>query len=180
MEAHAYQAPKSRPEEARGLTPVTILPRDEVEADLTIIRGIAKVMDEIVSVPGTRIKFGLDSIIGLIPVVGDAGSAAVSAYLLRAASRLGVPVIVQLRMLMNILVDAVLGVIPFVGDALDVMYKANARNARLVLQSVEHRGPSERSSWFIFIGMLLAMVAIVAGSFVGMIFLARWAWNAVG
>ena len=180
METHAYQAPKPRPPEAGGLTPVTILPNDQVEADLVIVRGIAKVMDEAVTVPGTKFKFGLDSIIGLIPFVGDAGSAAISAYLLRAASRLGVPLVVQLRMLLNIVIDGVIGVIPFVGDVLDVLYKANARNARLILESVEHRGAGTRSSWLIFIGMLLALVTVVGGTLIGAIFLAKWAWNAVG
>lgn len=100
-------------------------------------------------------------------------------YLIRAANRLGVPVIVQLRMLLNLLIDALLGLVPVVGDYLDVLYKANVKNAKLIEQAVENKETSGRSSWFLFIGMILGLILIVAGSFVGLIWLTKTVWNAV-
>jgi hypothetical protein len=149
----------------------------EVDAELKIIRMFATVMDEIVTIPGTKMKIGLDPILGFIPVIGDLGSAAVSAYLLRAASRFGVPGIIQARMLLNIFIDTVLGLVPFVGDYLDIMFKANAKNAALIISAVENRKTAGRSSWFTLISVFLAFIVIVVGGFVGTVMLAKWAWN---
>lgn len=180
MEANTHQAPESGPKETPGLATVKqLLTRDE-KGELEIVRRLAKVMDELVTIPGTKLKLGLDPIIGLIPGVGDVGSAAVGAYIIRAANRLGVPAIVQLRMLLNLLIDTLIGLVPIVGDYLDVLYKANAKNAVLVQRSVENREATGRSSWLLFIGMIAAFILIVVGGLVGTVFLVKWAWNAAG
>ena len=155
-----------------------LLTPDE-KGELEIVRAIRKVMDEAVPVPGTKIKFGLDAVLGLIPGIGDLGSAAVGAYILRAGARLGVPTIVLVQMLLNLLIDAAIGVIPIVGDYLDVLYKANAKNARLVEEAVANRETAARASWFKLIAVMAAFAVIVAGGIVGTVFLAKWAWNQV-
>jgi hypothetical protein len=137
-------------------------------------------MDELVTVPGTKVKIGLDPIIGLIPGIGDVGSAAIGAYIIRTANRLGVPAIVQMRMLLNLLIDTLLGLVPIIGDYLDVLYKANAKNAALVQRAVENREATGRSSWLVFIGIFAAFILIVAGGIMGTVFLVKWAWNAAG
>jgi hypothetical protein len=137
-------------------------------------------MDEAVTIPGTRLKIGLDSILGLLPGIGDVGSSLISAILFRSAHRLGVPTVVQVRMLLNLLIDTLLGLVPFVGDFLDIVHKANAKNAALIVESVENRRTARRSSWFAVVGISLAFVAIVAGGFVGTVFLAKWVWNHAG
>lgn len=202
MEKNPHQASKPGPEKTPELTPVTILslppgptsaPQDppelttvkillsrEEQAELAIIWGLAKVMDEALTVPGTKIKVGLDPIIGLIPVIGDLGSAAISAYILRAAARLRVPTIVQMHILLHILVDTMLGMMPIVGDYLDVLYKANMKSAALVQKAVENRQTGGRSSWLLFIGTFLLFVAIVTGGLVGTVLLVKWAWNLTG
>ena len=129
------------------MTSVRVLPSREEEAELVIVRGIAKVMDEAITLPNTNLKVGLDALLGLIPVVGDMGSAAIGAYLLRAANRLGVPTVVIARMMLNLLIDALLGFIPVVGDYLDMLYRANAKNARLILEAVENRTAAARGGW---------------------------------
>lgn len=150
-----------------------------MEAELIVLRGIAKVMDEAVTIPNTRVKVGLDALLGLIPVVGDVGSAAVGAYILRAAARLGVPTVVIAQMLLNLLIDAVLGFIPIIGDSLDVLYKANAKNAALVVQAVEHRGATARGSWLKLIGTFAAFVLIAGTGLVGTIYTVKWLWNSL-
>ncbi len=155
-----------------------LLTRDE-RGELEIVRTIRRVMDEAVTLPGTNKKFGLDAILGLIPGVGDAGSAAVGAYLLRAAHNLGVPTVVMVRMLGNLLFDAVLGLVPIVGDYLDMLYKANAKNARLIEEAVLNRETTERASWWRLVGVFAAFLVIVLGGFVGTVLLAKWLWTSV-
>lgn len=180
MEANAHQIPQPRPEEAPRLadTVARLLTRDE-RGELEIVRAIRKVMDEAVPVPGTRIRFGLDALLGLIPGVGDAGSAAVSAYLLRAAHNLGVPTVVMVRMLGNIFVDALIGFVPVIGDYLDVLYKANAKNARLIEEAVVNRETTAKASWWRLVAVFAAFLVIVLGGFVGTVLLTKWLWTSV-
>ena len=87
-------------------------------------------MDEFLRVPGTKFRFGLDPLIGLIPGVGDTGSAFVSAFALIQAARSGLPKILLARMSLNILINELIGIIPGVGDAFSFWFKSNARNYR--------------------------------------------------
>ena len=181
MEAHPHQAPKSGPEEAPRLEDAVaaLLSRDE-KGELAIVRLIRKWMDEAVTVPGTKLKVGLDAVIGLIPGVGDAGSAAIGAYMLNAAHKLGVPTIVMVRMLFNLFIDALIGLIPIVGDYLDVLYKANSKNAKLIEEAVLNRETTARASWWRLVGVFAVFVLIVLGGLVGAVFLAKWLWNLAG
>lgn len=181
MEAYAHQTPKPGPEEApRVADPVArVLDRDE-QGELVIVRQIRKWMDELFTIPGTKIKVGLDPILGLIPGVGDLSTAAVSGYLLTAANRLGVPTIVMVRMLFNVAIDAILGLIPFVGDAFDVAHKANAKNAALVEQAIVNRENTARSSWLRLTAVFAVFLLIVFGGIVGTVFLVKWLWTAIG
>ncbi|MBB1035296.1 DUF4112 domain-containing protein [Dietzia sp. CQ4] len=93
-------------------------------------------MDDLVRIPGTRYRMGLDPVIGLVPVVGDALGTVVAAAVLAEAIRNRVPVHILFRMGWNYLVDAVLGVIPFVGDVADAAHKATSKNLRLVDRTI--------------------------------------------
>ena len=179
MEAYAHQAPEPFAEEIPELTPARALPVQAQQQELAVVRAIRKVMDEAVPIPGTKIKFGLDAVLGLIPGVGDVGSAAVGAYILRAGARLGVPTVVLVRMLFNLFIDAAIGVIPIVGDCLDVLYKANAKNARLVEQAVANRETTARASWLKLTGVFVVFAVIVVGGLVGTVLLTKWAWNQI-
>ena len=179
MEANAHQIPERGPENPPELTEVTILPTREEQAELEVVRRLRMILDEAVALPGTRVRFGLDAVLGLIPGVGDLGSAAIGAYLIRAASRLGVPAIVQARMLLNLVIDAIIGLVPIVGDYLDVLYKANAKNAALIEHAVANRETVGRSSWFVFVAMLLGLTVVVVGAFVGTLFVLKRLWEAL-
>ncbi len=180
MEANAHQASQRGPEKVPDLTTVTILPSRHEQAELEFVRAFAIVMDSAITVPGTRLKLGLDAILGLLPVIGDIGSAAISAYLLRVAHRLRVPTIVQMRMLLNILIDTLLGLVPLVGDFLDIVHKANAKNAALIVHAVENRRTAERSSWLAVVGIALAFLAIIAGGLAATIYFVKWVWSLFG
>lgn len=102
------------------------------EQRIARLEAIAKLLDVAFILPGTNIRYGIDGLIGLIPVVGDIITTAISLWLVREARALGAPWYITARMLGNVAVDGVVGIVPFVGDAFDVMFRANMRNVRLL------------------------------------------------
>jgi hypothetical protein len=102
------------------------------EQRLARLDAIAKLLDIAFVVPGTNIRYGIDGIIGLIPVVGDIIATALSLWLVREARALGAPWHVTARMLGNVAIQGVVGTVPVAGDAFDVLFRANIRNVRLL------------------------------------------------
>jgi hypothetical protein len=82
-------------------------------------------------------------------------------------------------MLLNLVIDAVIGLVPILGDYLDVLYRANARNAALIEHAVANRETAGRSSWFVFAVMLLGLLLVVAGAVVGALFVLKRLWEAL-
>jgi len=101
-------------------------------ATLQRLRRLARVMDSAVTLPGTRVRFGLDPLIGLVPVLGDAVSVLVSLYTIQQARKLGVGNRVLAAMAVNVASDALLGAVPVLGDLFDFAFKANTRNLMLL------------------------------------------------
>jgi hypothetical protein len=102
------------------------------EQRIARLEALAKLLDVAFVLPGTKIRYGIDGLIGLIPIVGDIITTAISLWLVREARALGAPWYITARMLGNVAVDGVVGIVPFVGDAFDVMFRANMRNVRLL------------------------------------------------
>jgi hypothetical protein len=102
------------------------------EQRLARLEALAKLLDVAFILPGTNIRYGIDGLIGLIPVVGDLITTAISLWLVREARALGAPWHVTARMLGNVALDGVVGMVPLAGDAFDVMFRANVRNVRLL------------------------------------------------
>lgn len=102
------------------------------EQRIARIEAIAKLLDVAFILPGTNIRYGIDGLIGLIPVIGDIITTAISLWLVREARALGAPWYITARMLGNVAVDGVVGMVPFAGDAFDVMFRANMRNLRIL------------------------------------------------
>ena len=88
------------------------------------LRTLTRILDEAITVPGTRFRFGLDAIIGLIPGVGDLAGAAMSGFTLLIAYRVGASPMVLLHMLLNIGVDTLVGMVPLLGDIFDFGFKS--------------------------------------------------------
>jgi hypothetical protein len=112
-----------------GASPFAPLTREQ---RLKRLEAAAKLLDVAFILPGTNIRYGIDGIIGLIPVVGDIISTALSLWLVREARALGAPWYVTARMLGNVAFQGVVGTVPVAGDAIDVLFRANMRNARLL------------------------------------------------
>jgi len=107
------------------------------EQRLARLETLAKLLDVAFILPGTNIRYGIDGLIGLIPVVGDIITTAISLWLVREARALGAPWHITARMLANVAVDGVVGMVPVAGDAFDVMFRANVRNVRLLRRWLE-------------------------------------------
>jgi hypothetical protein len=93
---------------------------------------LAALLDSRWRIPGTSIRFGLDAVVGLVPVLGDAATGIVSAYIVLRARSCGAGNILVARMLGNVLLDTVVGSIPVLGSIFDVYFKANNRNITLL------------------------------------------------
>jgi hypothetical protein len=102
------------------------------EQRLARLDALAKLLDVAFIVPGTNIRYGIDGLIGLIPVIGDLITTAISLWLVREARALGAPWHITGRMLANVALDGVVGMVPLAGDAFDVMFRANVRNVRML------------------------------------------------
>ncbi len=102
------------------------------EQRLKRLEAIARLLDVAFILPGTNIRYGIDGIIGLIPVVGDIIATGLSLWLVHEARALGAPWHVTARMLGNVAFQGTVGMVPVAGDAIDVLFRANMRNARLL------------------------------------------------
>jgi Domain of unknown function (DUF4112) len=125
------------------------------------ILAVSRLMDDLVTVPGTGRRFGLDPIIGLIPVIGDGIGGLVGAHLIAEAARFGVPRVVLARMILNTTVDMVIGIIPFVGDIFDFFSKSNANNLALFRRYALEPGASTQEHRFFFAGLALILIGIL-------------------
>lgn len=103
---------------------------------LSRLKKLAWVVDGAFRLPGTRFRFGLNSLIGLTPAAGDALLTAVSLYIVYEAHRLGVPRAKLVRMLRNVGIEAAAGAVPLLGDLFDMGFKANLRNLAIVEEHV--------------------------------------------
>lgn len=112
--------------------PVEILPPlRSSEDELTDLEWLVDLMDARFAIPGTQIRLGLDALLGLVPVVGDALSTVVSAFIFQRLRKYNLPWHTQARMVGNIFFDFALGAVPLIGDLLDIGFKANRANVSL-------------------------------------------------
>ena len=133
---------RRQPAGAFSVTRITSAVANAVHADLATdvarVRKLANLMDARFNVAG--IRFGLDGLIGLIPVVGDTVTSLIGLYPLAVARRHRLGGWVQARIVGNMAVDWLVGLIPLVGDLFDFGYKGNLRNMRLVEEAAARRG----------------------------------------
>ena len=150
------------------------------DAQLRHARALARVLDSAIGIPGTRLRVGLDSILGLIPGGGDVAAAALSGYIVLTAARRGVPKAVIARMLVNVLVDTAVGSIPVLGDLFDVAFKANQKNVALLERHDREPGVVRRQSRGVVAAAVAGVVLIIIGAGVAAFLLARLLWELLG
>jgi hypothetical protein len=125
------------------------------------LRRWAVLLDSAFRIPGTRFRFGLDAILGLIPGIGDITTPTFSALILLQAVRMRLPVVVQARMVLNAAIDMVLGLVPVLGDLVDIGWKANLRNLALLERHARPGVPPARSD-YIFVIVWIIVLAFLA------------------
>jgi hypothetical protein len=125
------------------------------------IERVTHALDELVGIPGTPVKVGLDPIVGLIPVVGDVISGIVGTWVIAEAARFGIPRIVIARMTVNLVVDLAIGLIPFLGDLYDIAFRSNSRNLALFRRHALEPETSTRGEASFFIGVALLAVGVL-------------------
>lgn len=104
----------------------------EYESTLKRLEKFSHYTDSSIGIPFTKFNIGLEAVIGLIPVIGDAAGLILSSYVLIEAQRLGVSKRIKSKMIINMLIDFIGGLVPFFGDIFDAYFKANTRNTRLL------------------------------------------------
>jgi hypothetical protein len=132
------------------------------------IKLLSRWLDDVLVVPGTNWRFGLDPIIGLIPLVGDLATTLISLYIIATAAQMQVPKSTLARMGLNIMIDSIVGAIPFVGNIFDFAWKANAKNAQLLERHANASSTERRQhnlwDWLFVAGMILTVVIVIVGS----------------
>lgn len=166
-------------DEANALTPARQR-RSQVEIEQSLDQ-LSRWMDGIFRIPGTGWRFGLDSLVGLIPGVGDTASTLVSFYILAAGVRYRVSKVTLLRMGLNIGVDYIFGAIPVVGDLFDVAWKSNQKNVELLRERATVNAVDARkgrlSDW-LFVGVImLCLLALLVGSITILWFILRFLFD---
>jgi hypothetical protein len=128
------------------------------------LENLSHYLDGLFRIPGTGWRFGLDSLIGLIPNVGDTITSFASFYILLAGVRYGVPKITLLRMAFNIGLDYLVGTIPFIGDAFDFVWKANKQNMDLIRERATGTNVGTASDYFFVIAIIAFLILLLIGS----------------
>ena len=134
--------------------PEVIEPDEKLPQDLRALRRFARLMDEEFALPGTRLRFGLDALVGLVPGVGDIVGGMLSTWIIVGALRHRVPARYIVRMVVNVVADLLFGAVPFAGDVFDFLFEENMMNMRL-LEAHRDRSRPPRS---------VASIALVASA----------------
>lgn len=119
--------------------------QESVERRMQRLRRLAHWMDTAFRIPGTKYRVGFDSIIGLIPGVGDVATAAASAIIIHEAVRIGLPSHKIAKMTFNVGVDMVVGSLPLLGDLFDIGFKANKKNVEILEKHLEQSTAATRT-----------------------------------
>ena len=156
--------------------------RQPLEAQTSTIRRLRRfsyLLDDVIRIPGTPFRFGIDPLLDLLPIGGDFLGTALSVYMVVEASRLGVPRATLVQMVSNILLDTVIGTVPVLGTVADATWKANSKNLELLEEQLNIPQSGKRADWLFLAlllgGLLLAVVVMTAVSFMFL----RWLWGAV-
>lgn len=141
---------------------------------------MARALDDLVTIPGTRITIGADALLGLVPGVGDAATTAMASIILIDAVRARVPLPVLARMVANCGLDALLGQVPLVGDLADIGFRSNRKNLRLLDRALTDPRRAETASIAYLAGAAAMVLVAVAVMVAGTLFALWWVARVLG
>jgi hypothetical protein len=156
--------------------PEVVEPDSALPADLVALRRFAYLMDEAFVLPGTRIRLGVDALLGLIPGIGDVIGAALSTWIIAGALRHRVPPLVIARMVLNVVIDLLFGAVPLAGDVFDFLYEENVMNMRLLEKHRDRRRPPRSTGAIAFVAVLIVLfvLAMAVGIVAAVVAIALW------
>jgi hypothetical protein len=131
------------------------------QGNLDLLRRWAVLLDSVFRFPGTRIRFGIDALIGLVPFLGDLSAPIYTAVLLATGFRMRMPAVIQARMVLNAAIDMLIGLVPLLGDFADVAWKANLRNMAL-LERYARPGVAPSRGDYVFVLVCIGAVILIA------------------
>jgi hypothetical protein len=134
---------------------------------LKLVEDIARFLDSRFIIPGTNIRYGLDPILSLFPVVGDLVTFLISGALIYTMHNHGASRKVVIKMLLNSTLDAVIGAVPIVGTVFDVFYRSNDRNVKL-LKEHYYEGKHQGSGNGLLLVIVVLCILVVGFAFYGM------------
>src|SRR5919202_1817328 len=152
-------------------------PIDVQRATVRRLRRLSYLLDDVIRIPGTPYRIGIDPLLDLLPIGGDFLGTAFSVYIVLEAARLGIPRAALVQMVLNILVDTVIGTVPVLGTVVDATWKANGKNIALLEDHLDIPQPGKKADW-LFIALLLGglVLAVVVMATISVMLL-RWLWG---
>ena len=138
------------------------------EEKLLKLKLLSERLDDLIKIPGTNQKIGIDAITGVIPVLGDLIGAVFSSYIMYSGIKMGVSPKIVTKMAMNIAIDFIIGSFPVIGDIFDVLWKANKRNVELIEDATTEKQVNEKLNYLIMaslIILILSTILVILGSF---------------
>jgi hypothetical protein len=191
--ASAHRGERSEPSVARHLQRLVMNVRDSLQrlssepefedrpaAARDQLDRLAWWLDSAIAVPGTRLRVGLDALIGLIPGVGDLTGMLMSSYIIAVAARRGAPPAALARMAINVALETLIGAVPILGDVFDALWRANERNVRLLRQHGVAPQAVRRQSRFVVAAWLAGSLVVVAGVAIVAFVVLRWLIREIG
>ena len=143
-------------------TPEQRAKREQLRKHLT---RLANGLDTAFRIPGTSIRFGADALIGLIPGIGDAFGLLMGMWMIWQARDVRAPNRLQLKMLGNLGVETLVGIVPVVGDAFDVVWQANQRNRRILMEWMDEQDKEQQQEggprWLLVLAIVGALIAMM-------------------
>ncbi len=125
------------------------------------LHRVTHLMDDLVPIPGTSQRLGVDPIIGLIPIVGDVTAAAVGGWVILEAARFGIPRVALARMVVNLTVDLAIALIPHLGDLLDIVSRSNSANLAIFRRHALDPDATTTDHRAFFVGLAVLLVGVI-------------------
>jgi hypothetical protein len=158
-----------------------VLPPEEPSPrELEHARLLARLLDDVIPIPGTPWRIGIDPLLGLVPGLGDLLGALLSSWLIVLAARMGAPRAVVTRMGLNVALETIVGIVPGLGDLFDAAWKANVRNLALLEAWQARPAATERASRARVAVLVALVLALAAAVVYGGWRLVEWAARGIG
>ena len=125
------------------------------------LHRVTHLLDDLVPIPGTGQRLGVDPVIGLIPIVGDVTAAAIGGWVILEAARFGIPRVALARMIVNLTVDLAIGLIPIIGDLFDIVSRSNSANLDIFRRHALDPDATRTDHRAFFVGLALLLVGVI-------------------